>query len=178
MSRASSTGKRNPFSDQTNWRELMQDSRIKFDDEAKQIYLREIAEHGRKGDACLAAGITDQTVRKHLDIDPEFATAADVATEAYRDKFVKHAMKLATKGVTSKTYDGKTGKLTSKTIRYPIPLIQMELKRVDHSYRENAQSAEEAGGGVLVAPASMSPTEWIEEQEKANEAKDAPSTDS
>lgn len=81
----SSTGKRKPRVDQTNWRTKLQTSRVKFDDDQKEIFLRQIAEHGLKGRAAEAAGISMATVHHHSDIDPDFEEAYEQAMQTYRD---------------------------------------------------------------------------------------------
>ena len=172
MPRKSNTGNRNPEADQSTWRTQLRTRRIKFDDGAKQIYLGEYAKHGRKMDAANTAGVSITCVINHLDNDPEFLEAYEEATASYRDRFVGHAMGLAMNGVSEKSYDAKTGNLTRELIRYPIPLIQMELKRIDSSYKENAPVLSESIGGVLVAPAKTTPEEWILSQEKMNEEKE------
>lgn len=83
--RPSTTGKRKPKVDQTNWRKRLQQSRIKFDDEQKETFLDELSRHGLKGRAAKAAGVSLQTINNHLEIDPEFEEAHETALSSYRD---------------------------------------------------------------------------------------------
>lgn len=153
----SSTGKvKNVRADQSNWRTRLQQSRIKFDDDQKEIYLASIAEHSRKGDAASAAGVSSGTVDKHRQNDPEFAEQELQALKRYRDKLVTHIQKLALEGEEIKRYD-KEGNLIEERRVYPIRLIEMEAKRVEPEYRDK-QSIDigGSGGGVLLVPQGMS----------------------
>lgn len=161
------TTKLNPVADTTNWRRQLMVSRLKFDDEQKEIYLRELAEHGRKGDASKAAGVSLQCTRNHIKNDPDFAEAALQAEEQYRDKIVGHAGKLLYEGIEVKRYN-KDGDLIEERRDYPIRLIELELKRVEPGYRDKQTIDVNSGGGVLVAPADMTPAEWIAQQEALN----------
>lgn len=171
--RPHTSGKLRPPVDQTNWRTRLQTARIKFDDEFKEIYLTELREHGMKGRAANAAGVSNQTARNHLENDPEFAEAAEEAHVTYRDKFVDHAIHdLAYKGIEIKKYD-KEGNLVEERRDYPIRLIEMELKRIEPGYRDKQTIDINSGGGVLVAPAEMTPQDWIAREIAANEERDA-----
>ncbi len=162
-----------PIADQTNWRKKLQTSRIKFDDEAKEIFLAAFAEHGRKFDAAMAAGVGTLTVSNHCKNDPDFAQAYDEAKAEYRDKFVSKVIgQLAYEGV---LIERKIGKNVIETKRdYPIRLIELELKRVDPTYRDKQEVNISGGGGVLVVPAAMTPAEWVADQAKKNEARTNP----
>lgn len=81
----STTGKgRSAQVDQTNWRTRMQTSKVKFDDQQKEIYLEVLAETGHKGRAAEAAGVCNTTVLNHKDADEEFSEACDEALDKYR----------------------------------------------------------------------------------------------
>lgn len=173
-SNTTTTGKvQNVNADQTNWRLQLQASRIKFDDDQKKVYLDQLAKHGLKGRAAKEAGVSMQSVRNHAENDPDFAEARDLAVEAYRDKFVDHATTLAFEGEVHRQYD-KDGNLLSEKRVFPVRLIELELKRVEPAYRDKQTiDLTTQGGGVLVAPAEMTPQEWIEQQRQANEEKTA-----
>ncbi len=68
---ATTTGKKNPKADQTNWRVKLQQSRLKFDDDQKDLYCSELREHGRKNRAARACGVAAATARRHIDNDPD-----------------------------------------------------------------------------------------------------------
>ena len=174
----SSTGKvRNVRADQKNWRRKLQTSKLKFDDDQKNVYLAEIGEHGMKGRAARKAGVATATVGRHRENDPEFAEREAEALDDYRDRIVSHHRNLLLEGEITRKYS-KDGELIEEKHTYPIRLIELELKRVDPSYREKQQIDLNAqGGGVLVAPADKTPEQWIAEQQAANEGKTKPGED-
>jgi hypothetical protein len=170
--RKSTTGKHNPRVDMATWRRKVQKSRVKLDDDAKEIYLAQLREHGLKGKAAEAAGVALSTVRGHLDADPDFNEAVNEAIEGYHDRVVDHHQTLLFEGEIHKRY--KDGELVEEKHVYPIPLIQLELKKVDPTYREKQSIDLNHAGGVMVAPPDMSVEEWIEQQRKLNEDRSAP----
>ncbi len=166
--RRNTAPKANPEVDTTNWRRKVQVASICFDDKAKAIFLEAFARHGRKKHAADAAGVTLHTVRNHLKDDPDFAKAYDGAGESYRDQFVEHAIgDLATKGVAVMAAT-KDGDIYEARREYPVPLIILELRRIDPAYRDKQEIDITSGGGVLVAPAAMTPAEWVADQERKN----------
>ncbi len=166
--RRESITKANPEVDQSTWRKKLRASMITFDDKAKEIYLDEFASHGRKKHAADAAGVSLHLVRSHLKNDPEFAKAHDEACDSYRDQFVQHAVgELATKG-TPVMGSNKEGKIYEVRRDYPVPIILLELRRIDPTYREKQELDITSGGSVLVAPAHMTPTEWVADQDRKN----------
>lgn len=171
----SSTGKvQNVVADQSTWRKKLQQSRLKFDDPQKDIYLTALADHGMKGRAAAAAGVSMQTVNDHAENDPDFAVGRDQALEAYRDKFVDHATNLAYDGILVKKYN-KEGALIEERKDYPIRLIELELKRVEPGYRDKQTiDLNTTGGGVLVAPAGKTPAQWIEDAAESNKTAKSP----
>ena len=170
--RASTAAKPNPVVDQSGWRHQLMTKKIKFDDEQKRIYLEALAEHGLKGRAAEAAGVSMECVRRHTENDPQFAEALGLAMEEYRDKIVDHHRRLVLDGIEVRKYN-KDGDLIEERRDYPIRLIELELKRVDPAYRDKQTiDLNATAGGVLVAPAGVSPEEWIKrEQEKNNSRK-------
>ncbi len=170
--RRSKVAKANPEVDQSTWRQKLRTASISFDDVAKEIFLTEFAKHGRKQHASEAAGTTLHTVRSHQKNDPEFAKAYDQAGEKYRDQFVAHAIgDLATKGVpvmaATKDGDGNV-EIYEQRRDYPIPIIILELRRVDPAYRDKQELEVNGGGGILVVPGHMTPAEWVADQERKN----------
>ena len=172
--RRSKATKAHPKADQSTWRVKWRASQISFDDPAKEIYLKEFAEHGRKKHAADAAGVSLHTVRNHLKNDPEFSKAHDEAADSYRDSFVEHAIgDLATKGIPVMAAT-KEGDVYEQRRDYPIRLIELELKRIDPSYRDKQEVEISGGGGVLVVPAAMTPAEWVADQERKNAERMSP----
>lgn len=160
---ASTTGKKNPPVNMANWREKLQQSRIKFDDEQKERYLQVLAETGRKGEAAQSVGVCPTTVKRHIEIDPDFAEAYENALDAYRDKV---------HDIAQSTYDGRLKKpilggqfkdeiVAHETIIH-ANILAMELKRVDPSYKDRQEIDMNVKGGVLVVPdASETKEEYL-----------------
>ena len=168
----------NPVADQRNWRVKLLASRIKFDDPAKEIFLREFAKHGRAKHAASDAGVSVLTVLNHRKNDPDFAQAYDEASAAYRDKFVEKAIQdLAYKGTPIMKVNQVTGEVYEERRDHPVRLLELELKRVDPSFRDKHEVALTGGGGVLVVPAAMTPAEWVKDQAKKNEDRMNPTQD-
>jgi hypothetical protein len=154
---------------QDNWRKTLQAGKIKFDDKAKARYLESLAQDGRKMEACKAAGVVPSTVQSHKDNDPDFLEQWDVAEQTYRDRLIGHHQTLIFEGEETIIFDIETGKIKSRTVKFPIRLIELELKKVDPAYRDKQQIEHGAmGGGVLVAPAGMEPMDWLEHQDTVN----------
>lgn len=169
----STTGRINPVVDQSGWRKKLQQSRIKFDDQQKTIFLRAFAKDNLKFRAAEKAGVSLRTIKNHYENDPEFAELFDAAVDSYRDQIVDHHRGLVLDGEIHKRFNGK-GEIIEEKHVYPIRLIELELKRVDHEFRERSSVDLTHAGGVMIAPAEVTPEKWIEEQEEANAAKDAP----
>lgn len=136
------------------WRVKIVSQREKLDDRAKGVFLAEYGEHGRIGHAAAAAGVTAQTVRRHMEHDPEFAEACVAAEHSYRDRLLEHHQNLVFEGTTKVTYD-RQGNVVSEEKIYPIRLIELELKAHDERYREKRDIDVKVSGGVLIAPAEV-----------------------
>lgn len=175
--RGSSTGRvTNVPVDQSNWTRQVSTSRLKFDDEMKVLYLAAIAEHGRKSDAAKIVGISQGCARQHLEIDPDFSKGMEDALACYRDRLVAHHQNLIFNGEVTKRYDGKTGKKTEESVKYPIPLILAELKKVDPEYRDKQTiDLNHQNGGVLVVPPEQDMDTWLEEIKEENDQLEPPS---
>jgi len=137
-----------------NWRVKIVSQREKLDDRAKGIFLAEYSEHARMGQAAQAAGVTPQTVRRHMEIDPDFAEACLMAEHNYRDRLIEHHQNLVFEGTTKVTYD-RQGNVVSEEKVYPIRLIELELKKHDEGYRDKREVDVKVSGGVLVAPSDV-----------------------
>lgn len=215
--RPSTTGKRNPKVDQSNWRTRLQQSRVKFDDDQKEIYLRELAEHGLKGRAAEAAGVCPQTVGNHLENDPDFEAAHNAALESYRDTLADEVRRRGRDGWLEPVYN-KDGRVYESALdddglpimrhkdenrlvyaqeyghwgaeerkvlepimvpayirKFSDRMLELDVKRVDPSFRDKSSvDLNHAGGGVLVAPAEMTPEEWIQREQERNKERQDP----
>lgn len=136
------------------WRVKIVSQREKLNDEAKQIFLQQYAEHARMGHSARAAGVSPQTVRRHIEIDPDFAEACVTAEHQYRDRLIEHHQNLVFEGMTKVTYD-RQGNVVGEEKIYPIRLIELELRKHDEGYRDKREVDVKVSGGVLVAPADV-----------------------
>lgn len=155
------------------WRTVIRMSRDKFNDEAKEIFLKVYSQWGRIGEAASAAGVTTQTVRKHMEDDEEFAEAFYEVEQDYKEKLIGHHQDLIFNGIEKNRYD-KDGNLIETSRDYPIRLIELELKKHDEGYRDKREVKLDHSGGVLVAPADVgSIDDW---EKRFNSAKDVTPT--
>lgn len=147
--------------DQSTWRTKLQAARIKFDDAAKERYLTVLGQTGFKSRACMAAGVTRQTVAQHVENDPDFAEAVEEALDRYQARFMEHWDELVYEGVEEPIIGGKDrDEVIAHKRVYPINLIAMEARRVEPGFKERSEVDIKGGGGVLVVPANAAPDEW------------------
>jgi hypothetical protein len=106
------------------------------------------------GESAKQAGVTTVTVRRHLEIDQEFAEGMLEASETYHDRLIKHHQNLVFNGTEKTTFD-RNGNVVSQETVYPIRLIELELKKHDDGYRDKREVDINVTGGVLVAPKEM-----------------------
>lgn len=155
--------------DTGEWRTVIRMSRIKFDEQAKGIFLMEYQKWGRMGESAAAAGVSPQTVRKALEDDEDFAEAMLLCENTYRDRLIGHHQDLLFNGTEKTSYDRNGGIVSTETV-YPIRLIELELKKHDAGYRDKQEVAINHSGGVLVAPAEMtSIDDWEKRFSKAKD---------
>lgn len=143
----------------------------KVDDEMKQRILEELADHGRLGTACRKNSITMQTIKKHIEKDPEFGRAVMEANEAYKDKLIAHHQNLVFNGTQRVNYD-RNGNIVSEETIYPVRLIELELKKHDEGYRDKKEVTMNVSGGVMVAPPEMSMEDWEKNFSRSDEIGD------
>ena len=179
--RPSSTGGPGPRNvDQTNWRKQLQQNRIKFDDDAKEVFLGEFEQHGRIGTAAKAAGVCIQTVRDHIKNDTDFGEAYAEAKMAYRDKVHETAYNVAVEGTDEPIIGGKNkDRVVAHKRVYATNILLAELKRVDPDYKERSEVDVNAKGGVLLMPQGLSMEEALQKfggQQQEQEADDGSST--
>lgn len=189
--RESTTGKvHNVKADQTNWRVKLRQSRIKFDDDQKAIYLKALERTGRKGVAAAAADVCPTTAANHIKNDEEFATLSEQALDRYRDRIAAEVYRRGTEGWEEPVYqkgqrvvepvldengvprvdaNGQPVYRLASVRRFDTSLLILEAKRVDATYREKQSlDVTSTGGGVLLAPAGMTPEDYMAEAEAAN----------
>lgn len=158
--RPSTTGRPNPRVDMTDWRRKLQESRLKFDDDQKKVYLEVLAETGLKGKAARAAGVALSTVQGHRKNDPIFAEQEEDAWQARCDFVRGNIEKDAVEGH-ERTYFDKEGNVTREERVYETQIRAMMLKRHDPEYRDKLDmNVTGAAGGVLIIPARLSMEEW------------------
>jgi len=151
--------------DMSGWRREVLVSRLKFDDDQKNIYLAALREHGLKGKAAQAAGVSNNTVQRHRENDPDFGEAEANANQEYTDKLITHHQNLLFNGEVHRTFD-KEGIVISEKHVHPIQLIAMELKKRDPTYSEkHVVDIKQGAGGVLVVPAEISVEDYLQELE-------------
>ena len=156
------------------WRKTLRKRQGKFDEQAKQIYLDNLSKTNLKTASAELAEVTMPTIRSHIEKDPDFAQRVKAAEELYRDDFIGHHHNLARHGIRRKKYD-RAGNIVEEYIEYPLRLIELELKKIDVGYRDS-QSIDltQTSVGALLAPATMTPEDWMEAQKAKNESKEAP----
>lgn len=180
-SRPSSTGKGRGVNHKS-WRRQLQASRIKFDDEAKRIYLTQLAEHGRKGDAGRAAGVSLSTVHQHRKNDPEFAEAEAQADNAYRDQIAAvvydrgvngwweplysrgvRVLDVVTdeNGIARRDAQGEIMYKPAMVWKFSERFVEIEAKRVEPAYRERGGVEINGGDGpTQIVVNFVDPPDW------------------
>jgi hypothetical protein len=163
-----------------SWREKYSDaSKIKFDDKRKAIYLNVLRKTGLRHRSAQAAGVTMQTVNNHLASDEHFKIARDEALAEYADIIQQHAFKISVKGVKKPLLGGKDkDEIVAYEEVYATNILAMEMKRTNPDYKDRQEiDLNHTGGSVLVAPADMTPAEWIKQQTEKNKGKKEPGAD-
>jgi hypothetical protein len=126
----------------------------KFNDAAKELFLKHYRQTFRLYDSAHYAGVSCQTVLTHKKKDPVFAAAMEEARYIYADMVEKTMHKVAIEGTIKTTYD-KQGNVVSEEIIYATNILAMMAKRANPEYKEAAGAGVELNvnsGGVLVVP--------------------------
>ena len=138
-----------------------------FDEPAQAIYLKVLAETGRKAHACQAAGVGMQTLYHTRKTDKVFAELETEAAAHYADKWIGKVQQLGYEGVLEPII-GRIGKdedgvVTHKRV-HNTALIQMEARRVVDAYHPKVDVNVQAKVGVVVVrrPA-VSVDDWQKE---------------
>lgn len=175
--RASTRGKTNPITNQANWTRMLRAEQVKFDDEAKGRFLEAIVRHGKRGLAAQEVGISIQTFRNHIKIDPEFAELFDAAIQERADRVTAQIEEEALEGFEEPIYSQKTGELLGTKRVYETPIRLAILKRYDPEYKDRSETTISGAVGVLVAPAQMTPQDWIAQEQLKNATRVEPDKD-
>lgn len=162
-----------PIVKDETWRERAANMNlIKFDDDAKLEFLKELEESGKIGLACQAAGISYETWRKHGRLDPQFLEAVEHTIAVFNATRASKIEKQAIKGFKEVVF-GPNGEKEYRT-RYETQLRAMILKAADREqYEDKSQLNVNVQGGAFVVPPIMDPGEW-EKQFTENQQKFVP----
>ena len=139
--------------------EIARRSSLKFNDAAKARYLDALAESGRHECAALAAGVVSRVSRRHRDADPEFEMACEQAIEDYN----------------AWIYNLARTRMAEGSDR----LIELELKKIDPSYRDKPliDVNLNGGGGVIMGVPAKSPEQITLDLKANNSERVDPTTD-
>ncbi len=160
--RESSTGVPNPNVDMSNWRVKRQKSRIKFDDDAKEIYLRELLEHGKKYIAARMAGVCPDTAIQHAKDDPEFAAEVTAVIKMRAERIVKTLEKQGLEVYYHPIHDKDGNEVGQKEMR-ETPLRNQLLKRYDPEYKDRIDvTSQDRQVGVIVVPQGLTLEQVLE----------------
>ena len=154
--------------DQRNWRQRMDPAKLKFTDDLKFKYCEFLARTSHKAQAAASVGMTVAAVLHHRNIDPEFNAACEQAMADYAD--IVHALAWKLMNGVKKPIIGGPNKdqVVAEEIVHAIPLVAMEMRKVDPAYKERSEVDVNAKGAVLVAPAGMSPEDWVHQEQERN----------
>ncbi len=145
------------------WRLAIRDAMREPNEEKLGIFLGEIANNGRFGEALVKAKISDTTVYDRSKKDPDFKAAYDKAKLIYASKVEGEAWNQIT-GIDETKFD-KEGKKYTRKVFPSNPLLQMLLKKVDKGYIDRKEiDVDVTVGGSLVVPRSpkdMTDAEWM-----------------
>ena len=131
-------------------------SKTVFDDGAKGVALDMFAKTGRVTDAAMVAGVSTSTVRSHLERDPEFAQAWEIARQEYADYVTSLIEERAFKGVEEPIIGGKfRDQVVAHKRVFSDSLAMMHAKRYVEEYREKQQLDVSVAGGVLAVASPM-----------------------
>lgn len=165
--RMSTRGALNPVADQSAWRRRMQPDLVKFDDERKGRYLDELLKHGKRALAARACDVSMQTVRDHIKIDPDFGRLFNEVLLERADRVTRQIEDEALVGYMEPIFN-KDGDKVGERQMYETPIRLAILRRYDPEYKDRTDVSISGVMGVLVAPARMSPAEWIAQESDRN----------
>lgn len=124
--------------------------RGEWNHEARAAYLEHLSQTGRKTDSARAAGVSLQTVRNHMKLDPTLADEVEDALEVYKDSLRAEIHRRAVEGVEEPVY--YQGAVCGSVTRYSDRMLELEAKRHMPEYRDKNTVDVNHKGGVLVVP--------------------------
>lgn len=158
--RRSPSGTRRPKVDDNGWRTRLQRAhRCKFDDAAKERYLKAMVDEGRQWYACDAAGVSKSTVERHLQRDPEFADAVEAAVAEHQSKRLKKIEHQGLDGHLQVKKDAE-GNVVEERRVYETPIRVKMLEKYDKEYRQKSELEVTGKTGVVVIPGVVGLADW------------------
>jgi len=140
------------------WRDKATAS-LKFTPEVQAVFLTHLARTGRWAHSSRAAGISFETVRRHRDQDKIFGDACEAAIQEYRDHIQEAVYEQGVVGIFQPMFD-KDGHLVGWKRIVNGTVLLAEARRVNPEYREKTEVDMNLSGGVVVAPATVTPEQW------------------
>ena len=139
-------------------------SRTKFTDAKKQVFIDTMAKTGRNHASAEAAGVTYETVRSHIKADQEFAAAVEAARQQYGEWLESEVERRGVEGWEEPVFNYKDGSILGTVKKFSDKMLELALKKHVPEYRDKSSLDLEHSGGVLVIPAkSASDEEWAKE---------------
>jgi hypothetical protein len=134
-----------------------------FDTRRQNIYLTALAKAGRKIRAAEAAGVSMNAVADARGRVEGFREAEELAVEIHVEWMEEQVDIMAFHGIEEPVFQG--GELVGHKLRFSERLAELRLKaEAPQKYRDNFKLEVEHKGGVLVAPARLSPVEWAQQE--------------
>jgi hypothetical protein len=155
---------------QDTWRDRIQRMNgLKFDDEAKLDFLRELDRSGKIGLACQAAGISYGTYADHKDRDPKFLEAVHHTIKVFNEGRASRLERQAMNGF-KEVVIGPNGERDYRQ-KYETQLRVMVLRAADREMYEDRSTLQlGVAGGAFIIPATLAPADWeaqfAEQQDK------------
>ena len=148
----------------------MDQSKVKFDDRAKGVFLQRYEQTGLKILSARAAGVCNETVNVHVSEDEDFATLVANALQAYRESVEQEVMRRGIEGWDEAVH--YKGEQTSVVRKYSDRLLELHAKRHIPEYREKPTLDVNLRGGVLVVPQGSEDSKKWEEHARKGEGEE------
>ncbi len=133
---------------------------VKFDDRAREIFLRVYAICGNIMTAADAAGVAPGSVTRVRDADDDFRELFEESLERFRAGIEEEGLRRAMEGVVEPVY--QQGRRVGYKRAYSDQLLGMMLKANIPKYRDRVAIDAKVDVGVLVIPGIITdPKKWI-----------------